>query len=163
MSYPTYTKQKVIQAFWKKVALGGPDDCWNWTGGSSRGYGKFQVRGTHIYAHRFSMELHSGKKVPRGKLVLHRCDNGLCVNPKHLFLGTHRENSADMVRKGRSYKPKGSLNNNAKLDEDKVRYIRSIRSIRNSRRNRGIVAKRFGVSRWLVCLVAAGRSWKHVK
>lgn len=81
--------------------------CWIWTGSTSgsKGYGKFSVT-SRLYgrkmvrAHRFSWVLHHGV-IPRGEHVLHRCDNPLCVNPDHLFLGTQRTNLQDMIQKGR--------------------------------------------------------------
>lgn len=75
--------------------------CWEWFGGASAdGYGRFTHKGRKLLAHRVSWEVHSGS-IPRGMLVLHRCDNPPCVNPSHLFLGTHKDNAQDRERKGR--------------------------------------------------------------
>jgi hypothetical protein len=79
--------------------------CWNWTGAYSTSYkmrrGQFWYNGKHMVASRMSYIMHIGP-IPEGKLVLHRCDNGLCVNPKHLYAGDHKQNSRDMSYRGRS-------------------------------------------------------------
>jgi hypothetical protein len=93
--------------FWTRVSKG--EACWLWTGGQTGGsdpqrrYGQFWAgrNGGHVYAHRFSWELHRGQ-IADGLLVLHRCDVTLCVNPEHLFLGTQLDNMQDMARKGRA-------------------------------------------------------------
>src|SRR5258708_7787002 len=89
----------------------GENDCWLWCAGKTHdGYGRFNYRNKnnkskHIMAHRFMWELINGA-IPEGLLVLHSCDNPSCVNPKHLFLGTHVDNMQDMVSKGRAYSQK---------------------------------------------------------
>lgn len=80
-------------------------DCWNWTGWrSTMGYGLMKLKGQNVLAHRFAYTIahHLPALPPKNLFVCHRCDNPLCVNPSHLFLGTQQDNMDDMVRKNRS-------------------------------------------------------------
>ena len=78
------------------------DYCWIWNGAirGNSGYGSFNVNGKIESSHRISYKLFKGV-IPMGICVLHRCDNRLCVNPDHLFLGTQGDNMKDMFNKGR--------------------------------------------------------------
>ena len=87
--------------FWENVAVGDPNDCWEWEASSGyNGYGQYRHNGKMTGAHRVAWNLTHGT-IPDGLQVLHHCDNPSCVNPAHLWLGTQRDNIHDMIRKGR--------------------------------------------------------------
>lgn len=94
--------------FWAKVAVAGPDECWEWTASKTQhGYGQIMVTASPrkiTRAHRAAWVLTCGP-VPDGMVVCHRCDNPGCCNPAHLFVGTQLDNIADMVAKGRNVVP----------------------------------------------------------
>lgn len=110
--------EEVIGQFWLRVDKPLGWDCWIWTGCKNKaGYGRMFLRSIKtrsITTHRFSYLISKGV-IPEGMLVCHRCDNPSCVNPNHLFLGTHRDNVRDCMEKGRRRKTPPNAKINQKL------------------------------------------------
>lgn len=136
--------------------------CWIWTGAKqSCGYGTVYVPrlGTQL-CHRLAWVLKNGA-IPPGLNVLHRCDNPACVNPHHLFLGTHRDNMRDMLVKRRSrygLNPlRGESHPNSKLRSA------DISAIRNSSESSFDLAKRYSVSASSIWRVRTGTTYKLSK
>lgn len=155
------------ERFWEKVDdRAGPENCWPWLAGHDiHGYGVFMVgypgRMVPRKAHRIAWELTHATHIPKGLCALHECDNPPCVNPAHLFLGTLKDNAADMLRKGRN-RPnpqRGEANHNAKLTEERVRLIRHLRKLGWSRSQIATAAR---TSERSVKHVVQGETWVHV-
>ena len=126
--------------------------CWLWTAHCQpNGYGAIErYDGKSLLAHRVSWELHHGP-IPKGLHVCHKCDVCCCVNPQHLFLGTHADNMADAVRKGRKRMPTGDASPHTKLPDADVGTIRTSSEM-------GIVlAKRFNVSPGYISSIRNGK------
>ena len=132
--------------------------CWVWGGSDrSKGYGRVRHEGRYIAAHRGSYIVYRGE-IPEGMLVCHSCDNRICINPKHLFLGTYKDNMQDMVRKGRGRDQTGERSSTSKLTEIKVKVIRSAHPLING----NALANIFNVDPSTICDIRKRRSWKHI-
>jgi predicted XRE-type DNA-binding protein len=119
----------ITERFHKKYIVK-ENSCWIWTGSTrpnSKGvlYPRITEGKKDIGAHRFSYMMMYGE-IKSGMYVCHKCDTPLCVNPDHLFIGTHKDNMADMVNKGRSHKGAGEYANRSKLTNEQAKQIRSI-------------------------------------
>lgn len=153
------------ELFWRKVDRLGPTSqhcpelgpCWIWTAGrNALGYGSFKFgprRGQ--LAHRVSWELAHG--APGQLHVLHRCDNPPCVNPAHLFLGTHQDNMDDMYAKGRRVPARGERNRHAKLTVEQVQEIRDRYAGGEIQIS---LAKAFGVSQPAISQIVRRAHWR---
>jgi hypothetical protein len=141
--------------FWTKVVVGTPEQCWSWIASTAglpgKRYGHLTLRRISAKAHRVSWELANGP-IPEGAWVLHRCDNGLCVNPEHLFLGDALANNRDMIAKGRyrGLALRGERHRNAKLTRAQVDAIRTAPGLQKD------IAARFGVTQSCVSRLAKG-------
>lgn len=140
----------------------GDDECWEWTESLyHNGYGRFSDSGRWYLAHRVSYKLNVGP-IPKGMVVMHRCNNKKCVNPFHLDVGTTAENVRDAVRDGlrKEYSRFGVDNPRAKLDEDDVRAIREVYA--GGEMNSYELAHWFGVNRVTINYIVNRKSWSHV-
>jgi len=150
--------KKAARIFWPNVQMG--DRCWLWTGAKlQHGYGMIGrggKRGGYLLAHRASWEIHFGA-IPSRLLVCHHCDNPSCVNPAHLFLASHRENSADAVQKGRlsvgEHRPQSKLNDVA---------VASIRRRAAQGETNREIAQDYNVSAVTIHAVVHRKTWKHI-
>jgi len=139
------------------------DGCWVWLGSKRpNGYGTIQKGGkgsATLSAHRLSYEMHKGP-IPDGLVVMHSCDNPSCVNPDHLSIGTYKENTADMIAKGRkrTVSALGTSNGKAKLNDELVKYIRQ-----NLHKSHASLARELNLSTNCIRGVKIGRTWSHVK
>lgn len=147
-----------IDRFWSKVDKDDPDECWEWTGPTDNyGYGMFSLRKKKIRAHRVAYFIFTGKSITN-KLVCHSCDNPLCVNPFHLWTGSHQDNSSDMKEKNR-HTP-GEKDAASKLTEEQVLEIRSKYSFH---KYTGVMLGReYGVAPTTILNIVHRKTWKHI-
>jgi hypothetical protein len=155
-------------AFWQHVLIGNSEECWEWQGYiTEKGYGRLHLceKGKYRFlrAHRFAWELMNGP-IPEGQCICHHCDNRLCCNPAHLFMGTINDNNLDRARKGRGIGPGGCMggenNPRAKLTEAQVREIR--RSYAAGEATRQELGHRYGIHRMTVGQIIRRERWASI-
>lgn len=156
-----FSKYSLSQRFFNKVIKS--KHCWKWKGATNNrinGYGILWVKGKRQLAHRISWIIHKGK-ISKDRNVLHKCDNPICVNPKHLFTGTQLDNVRDMYKKRR---------NAAIVGEACTRHIltsQQVKEIRNKyipwKYSMNKLAKEYNVtSNGCIFSIIKHRTWKHI-
>lgn len=147
--------------FWRKIYKNEETGCWEWTRSlTSTGYGSAYHNGKMIGAHVLSYILHTGKEIPENHEICHICDNRKCVNPDHLFVGTHKDNMRDMKSKGRQNLPKGEKASNAKLTKEQAQSIIEMNKQGVSQRE---LARRHGLNYNTIYALIKGKTWKDLK
>lgn len=132
-------------------------DCWEWVGPLNlHGYGQLKYRNRMYQAHRLAWELTNGP-IPDNLFVCHKCDNPVCCRPDHLFLGTHADNMADMVAKGRARK--GSDVYVSKLEEIDIPIIRELHA---QGAKVPSIARKYNVKSNAIRRIIEGKTWKHI-
>jgi hypothetical protein len=151
---------KIKLRFLMKTKFNLKTDCWEWKASTHKsGYGHFWMNNKLHRAHRASYIIYKGN-IPKNLLILHKCDVKKCVNPEHLFLGTNKDNTNDMFKKGRQRFLKGTEYNGHKLNAKKVRNIRTL--YKNGEYTQRELAKIYNVSQRLILNVIKNRAWKHI-
>jgi hypothetical protein len=153
-----------VERFWRFVNK--TEDCWVWLGRKRSGYGNFSITAElTVAAHRYSYELAYGA-ISNGLWVLHRCDNRACVNPNHLFLGTHSDNIRDAYSKGRGgfqthfeNVPKGESHPRSKLSNNQ---LLEICDPVNAKVPAKILGPRYGVSEQTIWRIKRGDRRKRI-
>lgn len=181
--------------FWAKVQKGAHNECWVWTGakrGSRQKRGCFWDGSRNVDAARWIWQRTKRVQLQPGQVVMHRCDNPLCVNPKHLRVGSQGDNVADMWAKGRANldairtgaaKGRATLESNPERRQRGERHwcygkglpgqangnaslsdeaVREIRALAGTMSQRKI-AEQYGVHQAVIWRVINRKGWAHVE
>lgn len=147
----------IPKRFWDKVNKLSDEECWEWQAATnSIGYGYFWHEEQRLCsAHSYSFIKHYGP-LPDTKIVCHTCDNRKCVNPKHLYAGTHLDNSRDATTRNRRNDPTGDNSVHATLTYEQILEILK------DNRSQVTIASEYGVSQGQISKIKTGKKWlKH--
>jgi hypothetical protein len=148
--------EKAKKRFWAKVFKRGENDCWEWQSVLSHdGYGRIWFHGKFMGAHRFSWMIHNENTNPGDQQICHVCDNPICVNPNHLFLGTNKDNMQDRIAKV------GWRKTTAQLTPKQVSEIRTRYQSENIPSRQ--LGREYGVSKTQILRIINKKSWQHVQ
>lgn len=163
-----------IERFWRNIHIGEKHECWPWKNSQfTGGYGQFKIDRKNLKSHRVAYYLHYGID-PQSNLICHRCDNPVCCNPYHLFMGTEKDNMQDCLSKGRIVSGRGESHgskthperwargervSSSKLTLDQVKEIRSLYAAGNITQDE--LSEQFGITRRGIGRIIKGDTWKH--
>lgn len=151
----------IDKRFWNKVDKKDEDECWNWLSSKNEeGYGQFKYDDKMIKSHRFAYILCHGK-ISDNMFVLHSCDNPSCCNPKHLYLGSQKDNMEDMVNKGRQCKLTGENHGRAILKNVEVNEIRKLYNTRKYSQKQ--LSFMYKISQGVISEIINNKIWKDKK
>jgi predicted DNA-binding protein (UPF0251 family) len=163
-------EKNILDRLLEKAKIKDVNNCWEWQAATASGYGT--MRDEHMMmdgAHRISWRLFNNKWIPANYVVMHSCDNKLCINPNHLSIGSQKDNVIDMFKKNRQVSPEylskilsketGEKNRNAKLNKEIVLEIRKLYSENISQRE---IARRLNVHYANVWAIVHNKSWSHI-
>lgn len=142
-----------VARFWSHVKWQYGDRCWIWQAGNCRGYGHFYLSGRTFKASRIAYYLQTGID-PGDKQICHTCDNPFCCNPKHLWIGTSKDNNQDKTKKGRQAREE--KHGRSKLTTSDILIIKSASD------NTVVLAKQFGVGNAIIGKIQRGILWPDV-
>jgi hypothetical protein len=154
---------KQFNNFWSKVEK--TEDCWNWTAHTNNGYGRVNINYKVYLAHKLSMFISGYISDPlkkeigaRGVVIMHTCDNRLCIRPSHLKIATQKENMQDAKSKGRKWYGENSGENHprAKLKWTDIQEIRLLIGIFSQ----SALAKIYGVDKSQISMIKLGKTWR---
>ncbi|WP_353634494.1 HNH endonuclease [Halobacterium sp. NMX12-1] len=140
------------ERFWEKVDIADKDGCWEWQRATfpANGYGAFNIGGKAKYAHRIAYRMEIGS-IPPSKQINHICDNPLCVNPSHLYCGTHQDNMRDAVKRGQH------------ADSRPLETVREIRHRYNTEEiTQRELADEYSISQSAVSKIVRGESYEFI-
>jgi hypothetical protein len=155
------------ERFTSKIEVDNNSGCWNWTAcKDDHGYGRINTRssGKYVYwkAHRYAWTMVNGE-IPKGMIILHKCDNPPCVNPDHLRIGTYKDNSQDMVQKGRGkiVHYRGEKHSRARFTNEQVREMR--RLYEHEGLSQSEIGRRYNAAPAVARRIVKYETWKDVE
>lgn len=147
------------ERFWLKVNITDADSCWLWKNKTSFncGYGTHSFKGKNYYSHHLTWFFTYGRF--SNQWILHRCGNGGCCNPNHLYEGTPKDNAQDRIRHGTV--ARGEKAGRAKLTEQQAVEIKFLTM--ESDVNYSAIGRQYGVGSNAIIAIAKGKTWKHIQ
>lgn len=155
-----YRGMSEIKRFLMRVNKSSSGECWPWTGSrQEKWHGQWRnANGDIEPTHRAAWRLFVSE-IPKGMFILHKCDNPICCNPSHLFLGNQSDNCKDMWQKGRA-RPGKSLGEKHGMSKVTAEIVRDIRSSSESGKS---LADKYGISQTTVGDIRKRKSWNHLE